>query len=114
MLYASLDVSCERLDFHLLDGGGATVEVGAAPPDADGLHGLTRRLVRHDESIQAAIQGMSAEDVALANLRGRSVSAGRQHSARHALDPGRLGGRHRASDLALRLLAPAERPSYLG
>jgi hypothetical protein len=33
-----LDLSRRRLDFHLLDEGGATVEVGAAPPDADGLH----------------------------------------------------------------------------
>jgi hypothetical protein len=34
MLYAGLDLSRKRLDFHLLDGEGATVEVGAAPPDA--------------------------------------------------------------------------------
>jgi hypothetical protein len=37
MLYAGLDLSRKRLDFHLLDAEGATVEVGAAPPDADGL-----------------------------------------------------------------------------
>ena len=43
MLYAGLDLSRKRLDFHLLDAAGATVEVGAAPPDADGLRGLTRR-----------------------------------------------------------------------
>ena len=42
MLYAGLDLSRKRLDFHLLDAEGATVEVGAAPPDADGLRGLTR------------------------------------------------------------------------
>jgi len=36
MLYAGLDLSRKRLDFHLLDRDGATVEVGAAPPDADG------------------------------------------------------------------------------
>jgi hypothetical protein len=41
MLYAGLDLSRKRLDFHLLDEAGATVEVGAAPPDADGLDGLT-------------------------------------------------------------------------
>src|SRR5438046_2297601 len=44
MLYAGLDLSRKRLDFHLLDGEGATVEVGAAPPDADGLRGLGERL----------------------------------------------------------------------
>ena len=40
MLYAGLDLSRKRLDFHLLDEAGETVEVGAAPPDADGLRGL--------------------------------------------------------------------------
>jgi transposase len=58
-LYAGLDLSRKRLDFHLLDGEGATVEVGAAPPDADGLLGLTRRLDRHDAPIRAAIESMN-------------------------------------------------------
>jgi len=40
MLYAGLHLSRKRLDFHLLDGEGATVDVGASPPDADGLRGL--------------------------------------------------------------------------
>jgi predicted NBD/HSP70 family sugar kinase len=44
MLYAGLDLGRKRLDFHLLDGEGETVDVGAAPPDAEGLFGLTRRL----------------------------------------------------------------------
>jgi transposase len=59
MLYAGLDLSRKRLDFHLLDAEGATVEVGAAAPDADGLHGLTRRLDRHGEPIRAAIESMN-------------------------------------------------------
>jgi hypothetical protein len=59
MLYAGLDLSRKRLDFHLLDGEGATIEVGAAPPDADGLLGLTRRLDRHREPIRAAIESMN-------------------------------------------------------
>src|SRR5439155_5627526 len=42
MLYAGLGFSRKRLDFGLLDGEGATVEVGAAPADADGLLGLRR------------------------------------------------------------------------
>jgi hypothetical protein len=37
MLYAGLDLSRKRLDLHLLDGAGETVDVGAAPPDAEGL-----------------------------------------------------------------------------
>ena len=59
MLYAGLDLSRTRLDFHLLDVDGATVEVGAAPQDADGLLGLTRRLDRHREPIRAAIESMN-------------------------------------------------------
>jgi transposase len=59
MFYAGLDLSRKRLDLHLLDVQGATVEVGAAPPDVDGLRGLTRRLDRHGESIRAAIESMN-------------------------------------------------------
>jgi hypothetical protein len=59
MLYAGLDLSRKRLDFHLLDVEGTTVEVGAAPPDADGLCGLTQRLDRHRSRICAAIESMN-------------------------------------------------------
>ena len=59
MLYAGLDLSRKRLDFHLLDAEGETVERGAAPPDADGLDGLTRRLARHGEPVSAAIESMN-------------------------------------------------------
>jgi transposase len=59
MLYAGLDLSRKRLDFHLLDGQGVTVEVGAAAPDADGLRGLTQRLARHRSPICAAIESMN-------------------------------------------------------
>src|SRR5437868_9417393 len=59
MLYAGLDLSRKRLDFHLLDSEGATVEVGAAPPDADGLLGLTRRLDRRSSDLRAAIESMN-------------------------------------------------------
>jgi hypothetical protein len=34
MLHAGLDLSRERPDFHVLEGGGETVVMGAAPPDA--------------------------------------------------------------------------------
>jgi transposase len=59
MLYAGLDLSRKRLDFHLLDEAGATVGVGAAAPDVDGLRGLTRRLARQGEPIRAAIESMN-------------------------------------------------------
>jgi len=59
MLYAGLDLSRKRLDFHLLDGEGGNVERGAAPPDADGLDGLTLRLARHGQPIRVAIESMN-------------------------------------------------------
>ena len=59
MLYAGLDLSRKRLDFHLLDADGATVEFGSAPPDADGLRGLTERLRRHGGPTRAAIESMN-------------------------------------------------------
>jgi hypothetical protein len=42
MLYAGLDLSRKRLDFHLLDANGATVDVGAAPPATDKEQTRTR------------------------------------------------------------------------
>jgi transposase len=59
MLYAGVDLSRKRLDFDLLDAEGATVEVGASPPDVDGVGGLTQRLARHGEPIRAAIESMN-------------------------------------------------------
>ena len=59
MLYPGLDLSRKRLDFHLLDAEGGTIEVGAAAPDVDGLQRLTTRLDRHGESIRAAIESMN-------------------------------------------------------
>jgi transposase len=59
MLYAGLDLSRKRLDFHLLTLEGETVEVGAAPPDADGLHHLSERVARHRLPVRAAIESMN-------------------------------------------------------
>jgi transposase len=59
MLHAGLDLSRKRLDFHLLDEAGETVEVGAAPPDADGLRSLAARLGRHRQPLRAAIESMT-------------------------------------------------------
>jgi transposase len=59
MLHAGLDLSRRRLDFHLLGEGGETVEVGAAPPDADGLRVLAARLHRHGQPLRAAIESMN-------------------------------------------------------
>jgi transposase len=59
MLHAGLDFSRKRLDFHLLAEDGETVDIGAAPPDADGLDGLARRLAHHEQPIKAAIESMN-------------------------------------------------------
>ena len=59
MLHAGLDLSRKRLDFHVLDQAGETVEVGAAPPDGDGLRGLAARLSRHRQPLRAAIESMT-------------------------------------------------------
>jgi transposase len=59
MLYAGLDLSRKRIDFHLLDEVGETVERGAAPPDADGLRSLAVRVGRHGRPVRAAIESMN-------------------------------------------------------
>src|SRR5919198_3146632 len=59
MLYVGLDLSRKRLDFHLLDGEGTTVERGATRPDADGLDHLSERVARHGAPIRAAIESMN-------------------------------------------------------
>src|ERR687898_2937938 len=59
MLHAGLDLSRKRLDFHLLDEAGETVEVGAAPPDGDGLRGLAARVGRYGQPLRAAIESMT-------------------------------------------------------
>jgi transposase len=61
MLHAGLDLSRRRLDYCLLDERGGRVEVGAAPPDGDGLRGLARRVeLRHGPvTVRAAIESMN-------------------------------------------------------
>jgi transposase len=59
MLYAGLDLSRKRLDFCLLDEAGEAVQVGAAPPDADGLRGLAERVASHGQPVRAAIESMN-------------------------------------------------------
>jgi transposase len=59
MLYAGLDLSRKRLDFHLLDCEGTTVELGASPPDADGLDRLGERIARYGLPVRAAIESMN-------------------------------------------------------
>jgi transposase len=59
MLYAGLDLSRQRLDVHVLDEDGRTVEVTAVRPDADALRTLAARVLRHDHEVSAAIESMT-------------------------------------------------------
>jgi hypothetical protein len=58
-LHAGLDLSRHRLDVHLLDAQGRTVQVTTAPPDADGLRGLVRQTAVHSQPVRAAIESMN-------------------------------------------------------
>ena len=61
MLHAGLDLSRTRLDFCLLDELGERVEVGAVPPDSDGLAGFVRRVEERygRVAVRAAIESMN-------------------------------------------------------
>jgi transposase len=61
MLHAGLDLSRRRLDYCLLDEQGDRVEVGAAPPDGDGLRGFARsvELGHGPVVVRAAIESMN-------------------------------------------------------
>jgi hypothetical protein len=59
MLPAGLDPSRHRLDAHLLDQHGGTVQVTTAPPDADGPRGLAGRSAVHGQPVRAAIESMN-------------------------------------------------------
>jgi transposase len=61
MVHAGLDLSRRRLDYCLLDEGGERVEVGAVPPDGDGLGGFARHLERRlgPVEVRAAIESMT-------------------------------------------------------
>src|SRR3954454_7022327 len=77
MLYAGLDLSRKRLDFHLLDADGATVEGGAAPPDAD-VKGANIRVASLG-AVTGRIGGMASSFLylALRALLGALVRSGR-------------------------------------
>ena len=60
MLHVGLDLSRHRLDVHVLDDAGETVEVTTAPPDRDGLAHLTREIARlRGGPVLAAIESMN-------------------------------------------------------
>jgi transposase len=61
MLHAGLDLSRKRLDYCLLAESGERVEVGATPPDGDGLAAFARQVAeRHGHlEVRAAIESMN-------------------------------------------------------
>lgn len=59
MLYAGLDLSRQRLDVHVVDEAGGTVEVTAVRPDADALRTLASVIGRHDQEVTAVIESMN-------------------------------------------------------
>ena len=59
MLYAGLDLSRQKLDVHVLDEEGRTIEVTAAAPEVFGLRELVARISRHGDEVSAAIESMN-------------------------------------------------------
>src|SRR5439155_23740742 len=59
MLYVGLDLSQRRLDVHVLDEDGRTVEVAAVSPDAVGLRALAGHVMRLGDGVYAAIESMT-------------------------------------------------------
>ncbi len=59
MLYAGLDLSRQRLDVHVLDEDGRTVEVTAVRPEAGALRALAARVLRHGHEVSGAIESMT-------------------------------------------------------
>ncbi len=59
MLYAGLDLSRQRLDVHVLDEEGRTIEVTAVRPDGDALRSLVGFVARHGDQVTASIESMN-------------------------------------------------------
>lgn len=59
MLHVGLDLSRKRVDVHVMNDAGETVDTWAVLPDRDGLHALARRLERHGSPVYAAIELMT-------------------------------------------------------
>ncbi len=59
MLYAGLDLSRQKLDVHVLDEEGRSVDLLAVRPDADALRTLAERIARHGQPVEAAIESMN-------------------------------------------------------
>jgi hypothetical protein len=74
MLRAGLDLSRRRVDVCLLTEHGELIDHITAPPDADGLRGLARRVRPFGRPVRGVVESMNGR--ALSTTRSRS-SAGR-------------------------------------
>ena len=59
MLHAGLDLSRKKVDVCLLSAQAEIVEEFAAPPDVDGLRGLTRRVASRGLPVRGVIESMT-------------------------------------------------------
>ena len=61
MLHAGLDLSRRRLDVHVVDEGGSTLEVCAVAPDVAGLKSLAYRLAasQRGHDVVAVLESMN-------------------------------------------------------
>jgi transposase len=59
MLHAGLDLSRKKVDVCLLSEQAEIVEEFAAPPDVDGLRGLTRRVASRGLPVRGVIESMT-------------------------------------------------------
>ncbi len=59
MMHVGLDLSRKRLDVHVMNDEGDTVDTWGVLPDRDGLDALVRRLDKYGEPVHAAIESMT-------------------------------------------------------
>lgn len=59
MLHIGMDLSRTRLDVHVMNDEGTTIEASAWPPDADGLAHLVDHVAGYDEEVLAVIESMN-------------------------------------------------------
>jgi transposase len=59
MLHVGLDLSRKRVDVHVMNDAGESVDTWAVLPDRGGLRALVRRLEKHGEPVYAAIESMN-------------------------------------------------------
>lgn len=97
MLHAGLDSSRRRLDYCLLDEQGNRVEVGATPPDEDGLRGFVQRVELRDGpmAVRAAIESMNGARLCMTRWSA-AVGTSRSPTRRRS----RVWGRWRARPIA--------------